>query len=73
MPTVTDRKVVKFGEKALVITIPKAWSDYYRVQAGDQLRVVADDVLTVHPPRLDSGGSRAVNEEQAEAGSGRHK
>ncbi len=50
MPTVTERKVVKFGEKALVITIPKAWSDYYKIKAGDQLRVVADDVLTVHPP-----------------------
>ena len=50
MPTVTERKVVKFGEKVLVITIPKAWSDYYKIKAGDQLRVVADDVLTVHPP-----------------------
>ena len=51
MPTMTERKVVKFGEKALVITIPKAWSDYYRIKAGDQLLVVADDVLTVHPPK----------------------
>jgi bifunctional DNA-binding transcriptional regulator/antitoxin component of YhaV-PrlF toxin-antitoxin module len=51
MPTVTERKVVKFGGKALVITIPKAWSDYYKIKAGDQLRVVADDVLTIHPPK----------------------
>ena len=50
MPTVIERKIVKFGEKALVITIPKAWADYYMIKAGDQLRVVADDVLTVHPP-----------------------
>lgn len=55
MPTVTERKVVRFGEKALVITIPKAWSDYYGVKAGDQLRVVADDVLTVHPPKATTG------------------
>jgi bifunctional DNA-binding transcriptional regulator/antitoxin component of YhaV-PrlF toxin-antitoxin module len=51
MPTVTERKVVKFGGRALVITIPKAWSDYYGIEAGQQLRVVAGDVLTVHPPR----------------------
>ena len=50
MPTVTERKVVKFGEKALAITIPKAWSDYYKIKAGDRLRVVAENVLTVHPP-----------------------
>ena len=51
MPTVTDRKAISFGTNGLVMTIPKAWIDYYGVRAGDMLRVVADDVLTIHPPR----------------------
>ena len=53
MPTVTERRVVRLGGRALVITIPKAWSDYYGLKAGDSLRVVANDVLTIHPPKAD--------------------
>jgi len=43
---------VKFGGKALVNTSPKAWSDYHKIKAGVQMRVNADDVLTVDPPEL---------------------
>ena len=50
MPTVTERKVVKFEGKALAITIPKAWTDYHKIKAGDQLPVVPDGVSTVHQP-----------------------
>jgi len=50
MPTVTQRSAMRAGERALQITLPKAWVDYYRVKPGDKLRVVADGVLTVHPP-----------------------
>lgn len=55
MATVTERKVIRAGQRALVITIPKAWSDYYGLKPGDQLLVVADDVLTVHPPKATKG------------------
>jgi len=51
MPTVAERKVVKFGERALVITIPRAWCDYYGIKSGDQPLVVADDGLTVNRPK----------------------
>jgi len=54
MPTVTERKVVNSGRKGLVITIPKAWSDYYKIEAGEQLPVVPDGVLTLHPPEAAS-------------------
>ena len=50
MATITIRKAIRFGSNALVITLPKAWIDYYRVEPGDRLEVVAGDVLVVHPP-----------------------
>ena len=54
MPKVTERKVMKSGRKALVITFPNASSDYYKIKTGDQLPVVTDGVLTVHPPEAAS-------------------
>ena len=50
MPTLTNRSVIRFGGNAVVITIPKAWADFYGVKPGDRLQVVADDVLVIHPP-----------------------
>jgi len=50
MPTLTSRSVIKFDGNAMVISLPKAWADYYGLKPGDRLRVVADDVLVIHPP-----------------------
>jgi len=55
MPTVTQRSAIRAGDGALQITLPKAWVDYYRVKPRDKLRVVADGVLTVHPPETSPG------------------
>jgi len=47
MPTVTKRTLIKFGENGLVLTIPKAWIDYYELKAGDQLEVIANGRLVI--------------------------
>ena len=49
MPTLTIRKLVRFGDDGLVITVPKNWVRYYGLKAGDKLEVVADSELVVHP------------------------
>lgn len=49
MPTLTLRKVIKFGELAYVVTLPTAWVRYHRLQAGDKLEVIADGKLTIRP------------------------
>lgn len=51
MPTITYRKLIKFGESGLVITVPKGWVRYYRLKAGDRLEVIADGELTIRPRR----------------------
>ena len=52
MPTLSERKVIKGGPRTLLMTLPKAWTDYYRVWPGDVVRVVAtDDTLVVYSPQ----------------------
>lgn len=49
MPTLTIRKLIRFGNDGLVITVPKSWVRYYGLKAGDKLEVVADSELVVRP------------------------
>ena len=57
MATVTERKLIRAGQRGLSITIPKAWADFYNLKPGDGLRVVAGDVLTVYPPAEELAGA----------------
>ena len=49
MPTLTTRKLIKFGDGGFVITVPKGWVRYYRLEAGDKLEVIANGELTIRP------------------------
>lgn len=49
MPTLTLRKIIKFGNVGLAITLPVAWIRYNKLQAGDKLEVIADGKLTIRP------------------------
>jgi AbrB family looped-hinge helix DNA binding protein len=49
MPTLTYRKIIRFGQSGLVITIPKSWIRYYNVKAGDRLEVIANGELIIRP------------------------
>lgn len=49
MPTLMRRKLIAMGDGGLVITVPKAWRDYYRLKAGDLVTVIADDELRIRP------------------------
>ena len=49
MPTLTFRKLIKFGENGVVVTIPKGWQRYYGLKAGDRLEVIANEELIIRP------------------------
>ena len=51
MPTLTIRKLIKFGDGGVVITVPKAWIRYYGLRAGDKLEVIADGELIIRPEK----------------------
>ena len=50
MATMTNRRVIKLGY-SLVITLPKAWTDYYKLKAGDTLHVTAERTLNIKPKK----------------------
>ena len=37
------------GKDGLVVTVPRAWANYYRLKAGDKVSVIANDHLTIRP------------------------
>jgi len=49
MPTLTKRKLIAMGDGGLVVTVPKAWRDFYGLRAGDVVIVVADGELLIRP------------------------
>ena len=55
MPSLTKRKLIKFGEDSFVLTVPKGWARYYGLKAGDRLEVIADEELIVRPERKKKG------------------
>jgi hypothetical protein len=60
MPTLTYRKLIKFGDDGLVLTVPKAWIRYYRLKAGDKLVVVSNRNLVIHPEGNEKRAKRRV-------------
>lgn len=58
MPTLTLRKLIRFGDGGLVITVPKAWVRYYGLRAGDELEVIADGELIIRPGKGRFSSSR---------------
>jgi bifunctional DNA-binding transcriptional regulator/antitoxin component of YhaV-PrlF toxin-antitoxin module len=57
MPTLTKRKLIAMGDGGLVITVPKAWRDYYGLKAGDVVVVVANGDLRISPPMQEKDSS----------------
>jgi bifunctional DNA-binding transcriptional regulator/antitoxin component of YhaV-PrlF toxin-antitoxin module len=49
MPSITERSLIRFGQKGLAITLPKAWVDYYQLKPGDKVTVVANRRLVIKP------------------------
>jgi len=55
MASITERSLIRFGQKGLAITLPKAWVDYYQLKPGDKVRVVANRRLVI---KLINGGKK---------------
>ena len=49
MPSLMRRKLIAAGDGGLVVTVPKAWWDYYGLKAGDVVIVIADGELRIRP------------------------
>lgn len=56
MPSISKRSVIRFGQNGLVVTLPKAWADYYQLKPGDKVMVVANRRLVIRPITIDRKG-----------------
>ena len=65
MPTLTRRKLIRMGDGGLVVTVPKAWRDFYGLKAGDVVVVVANGELRISPPRREKGSDEAQGTSEA--------
>lgn len=68
MPTLTKRRLIKFGDNGLVLTIPKAWVDYYQLKPGDKVEVIANGELTIRPLGAQDNGQAKNNTTNQQAG-----
>jgi antitoxin component of MazEF toxin-antitoxin module len=46
MPIVVERRLFATGD-SLAITLPKAWTNYFRLKAGDTLEMVANNEVII--------------------------
>jgi AbrB family looped-hinge helix DNA binding protein len=51
MPSLMFHKLRKTGKNNLIITVPKAWADFYGLKAGDTVEIVVNGVMTVYPKK----------------------
>jgi hypothetical protein len=49
MPSVSLRKLIKFGNNGLVVTVAKGCARYYGLKGGERLLVVVDGEMTIRP------------------------
>jgi len=47
MPIEVERSLFKTGEDSLAVTLPKAWTRYLRLKAGDRVLIVVNDDLVI--------------------------
>jgi len=47
MPIEVERSLFKTGEDSLAVTLPKAWTRYLRLKAGDRVLIVVNDNLVI--------------------------
>jgi antitoxin component of MazEF toxin-antitoxin module len=59
MPTIYKRKVIRFGDGGLAMTLPAGWVRFSGIRPGDTLEVLVDGSLVVFPPFLRERGERA--------------
>ena len=53
MPIEMERSLFKTGEDSLAVTLPKAWTRYLQLKAGDRVLIVVNDDLVIRLKEID--------------------
>ena len=68
MPILEHRRTYAAGS-SLAITLPPGWLRYFRIKAGDEVGVAAEDVFTVRPLKQAQSPEHEARPELAATGS----
>jgi antitoxin component of MazEF toxin-antitoxin module len=49
-PQIETRKIIRIGKTSLGVILPKAWLNYFLLQAGDKVEVISNGYITIKPP-----------------------
>jgi bifunctional DNA-binding transcriptional regulator/antitoxin component of YhaV-PrlF toxin-antitoxin module len=49
MPIEQIRNIIRFGESGYVVTLPRAWLRYYKLNEKDKVRLIADGKIIIEP------------------------
>jgi len=49
LPHEETRKIIRVGN-SFAVTMPRAWIRYYKLSGKDEVQVVSDGSVVIHPP-----------------------
>jgi bifunctional DNA-binding transcriptional regulator/antitoxin component of YhaV-PrlF toxin-antitoxin module len=49
MPIEQIKNIIKYGDSGYVVTLPKAWLRYYKLDDKDKIRLIANGKITIEP------------------------
>lgn len=61
MPTLAVRKLIRFGESGLVLTVPVGWARFYDLKAGDKVEIEANGELVIRPQNSKERGDEETH------------
>lgn len=62
MPIKVERTLFKIGEGGFAVTLPKAWINYYHLEPGDKVEIIANDDLIIRvKAKQDEGKASSTN------------
>ena len=59
------RKITKYGKSSQGIVLPREWLDYYGLSAGDEIVILANEVLIIVPKHLEQQARRLIEQKGA--------
>lgn len=58
MPNIFRRSLIKMGNGALVVVIPRSWAEHNGLEPGDVVEVRTNKNLVINPRVIRKGGRR---------------
>jgi len=66
MPIEQIKNIIKYGESGYVVTLPKAWLRYYKLDDKDKIRLIANGKIIIEPIFSKKKPKRSLKSEKEE-------